>query len=293
MAHPRPGKLLLMNRREIYKLLKSCAWALAAQKYTTLEWREDRSNLVMNACTTLKKVMYLDFGGSRVAGFGYAHLKTGSPSQVRAETAKITRSLLAKFDHVCHTQGPRAAVPWLRRRVHARQRTLAGLKNTYHSARQINQMVIDELTTSIKYSARIKLAADVGLVTLGALPIGGGAIKLTQLGINAGYPMLVNLVNHWSDGPDADVMGWLVDQGGTASSELCNAFGDSMWNEAKATLNRLPMAANSQAANAYMKGGQNLAVAGAAGKCAGTLISLAFVAKGISTAWSDYCKAVE
>ena len=105
--------------------------------------------------------------------------------------------------------------------------------------------------------------------------------------------MLVNLVNHWSEGPDANVMGWLVDQGGTASSELCNAFGDSMWNEAKATLNRLPMAPNSQAVNAYMKGGQNLAVAGAAGKCAGTFISIAFVGRGIQSAWNDYCKAVE
>lgn len=293
MAAPRPGKLLLMNRREIYKLLKSCAWALAAQKYTALEWREDRSNMVMNACTTLKKIMYLDFGGSRVAGFGYAHLKTGTSTQVGAETAKITRSLLRKFDYLCHTRGPRAAVPWLRGRMSSRERTLRVLKDTYTGARQVNQMVIDELTTSIKYSARIKLAADVGLATLGALPIGGGAIKLTQLGINAGYPMIVNLINHWSQGPDADVAGWLLDQGGTGASEMCNAFGDSMWNEAKATLNRLPTAANAQATQGFMKGGQNLAVAGAAGKCAGTLISVAFVAKGISTAWSDYCKAVE
>lgn len=203
----------------VSRFVRSCALVIAAQQTMKIEWETYRDSKVINA-------IYTVFFWKEPPGM--AVVKDGSPAEIERRADQMHERWLLTWVRKLAEQGPRAAHEYIGFIGHLRDMARNDMQNLYREVSGINSEVIGETQRGIARLAAIKLGAQVGVATIGAVvgigfvgvAAAGGAAAggLTILGVQAGasgmafaaagaaHSVTHSLIKEWDQSREAKVV---------------------------------------------------------------------------------------
>ncbi|MCV9935755.1 hypothetical protein OIU35_05210 [Boseaceae bacterium BT-24-1] len=204
----------------VSRFIRSCALVIATQHSMKIEWETYRDSKVINA-------IYTVFFWKEAPGM--AVVKDGSPAEIERRADQMHERYLLTWVRKLAEQGPRAAHEYIAFIGHLRDMARKDMQNLFREVSGINSDVIGETQRGIANLAAIKLGAQIGVATIGAVvgigfvaaAAAGGAAAggLTILGLQAGasgtafalagtaHSVTHSLIKDWDAGRDAKVAG--------------------------------------------------------------------------------------
>jgi hypothetical protein len=176
--------VLALDLTAAVRLVRSAALAEAMAEATQLTWKTYDDSKALNIVYT---VLFWK------AKPGWVEVNTGSQDTILRRADELTATFWSRL-YVALAHGPSAVGHRLRALERARAQALAGIRETFESARAINNDLLAFTRLSIRDLARIKLASDV-VINIAAPPV-----------VSVPYAMAVTVVKEIEKADSAKVL---------------------------------------------------------------------------------------
>jgi hypothetical protein len=192
--------------------LHSVALAVAIQRHTHLEWKEDKESQVLNA---IYRAMFWK-GRPGVA-------------EITQDWRKIEFLQDQTFDQYVRSfckklsEGPRAVISYLELLNGLRDDAVGFVKDTFADANQINAEIANETKEAVGSLAKIKLGSNVALAVMsGGIGVwGSGGMAFAATGVTLGSKVVGVVAKNLTSGKDAQAIA--IDTGFGISKEVAMA----------------------------------------------------------------------
>jgi hypothetical protein len=194
----KPVPLVVMDLDPTLKFLRSASMTRAMAESTSLEWKTYDDSTVINA-------LYTVFFWKEKPGF--AEVNTATGEKLRTRHAQILDGYVDKWLATLG-QGPSPMKQYLDHLAKIRASDHENIDFIFREAREINKMVTDQLRTTIRTLAGVKLAGTIAVAALGgyaAIAIGGATATVAG-GVSAAYSVTGAVIKEWNSVPTGQVM---------------------------------------------------------------------------------------
>lgn len=226
----------------VIRLIRSCAMTHALAESAKLEWKTYDDSTFLN-------IAYGLLPWKEKPGFAEVQIATGKKLHERFETLSLSwlETWLQRG-----SQSPALMVDYLNRMDKIRDMDRETMDFIFREAQAINNEVTQQLNSTIRTFAAIKLGATVAVALLSggaAIAIAGGATGLTIGGatmafggggtaigaVSTGYGLTCTIMKEWNSVPTAKALAISKDLGKAAGGEVIDKTADHILKKAAAS----------------------------------------------------------